>query len=102
MVVVNYCCRRPPRGGHCIINQSILPGSIWDARSTNTGTDSAWALNPHVYLHQEGFVVESAGGRTFRNCDLSEKDWMDVDEETGESASIMDLEWKFEVLKVKK
>lgn len=53
-------------------------------------------------MHQEGFVVETVGGRTFRNCDLSEKDWMDVDEETGESASIMDLEWKFEVLKVKK
>ncbi len=51
---------------------------------------------------QEGFVIESSGGRTFRNCDLSEKDWMDVDEETGESVSVMDLEWKFDVLKQKK
>lgn len=53
-------------------------------------------------LRQEGFVVETTGGAVFRNVDLSEKDWMDVDEDTGESCSIMDLEWKFEVLKIKK
>ncbi len=50
---------------------------------------TAWPL-------QGGFIVESTRGKIFRDADFSDKEWMDVDEDTGESVSVMELEWKFE------
>ena len=40
--------------------------------------------------------MESTRGKIFRDADFSDKEWMDVDEDTGESVSVMELEWKFE------
>ncbi len=45
---------------------------------------------------QGGFIVTSTRGKVFRDADFSDKEWMDVDEDTGESVSVMELEWKFE------
>ena len=51
---------------------------------------------------QGGFVVKSAGGKTWEDVDLGDKEWADYDERKGESVSIMDLEWEFRVHKEKK
>ena len=51
---------------------------------------------------QGGFVVKSAGGKTWEDVDLSDKEWADYDERKGESVSIMELEWEFRVHKEKK
>ena len=45
---------------------------------------------------QGGFIVTSTRGKVFRDADFSDKEWMDVDEDTGESVSVMELEWKYE------
>ena len=52
----------------------------------------AWAL-----LVQDGFVVETTSGSRFEDVDLSEGEWAEYDEKLGDSVSIMDLQWQFEV-----
>lgn len=66
------------------------------APATNVCLHEQYATRSRLRTLQGGFVIESTRGKVFRDCDLSEKEWVDVDEDTGESVSIMELEWKFE------
>jgi Eukaryotic protein of unknown function (DUF866) len=49
-----------------------------------------------LHFCQDGFIVEAAGGHKFHDVDLSD-DWADFDEKSGNSVSVMDLQWRFSV-----
>lgn len=50
---------------------------------------------PTPWLAQAGFVVEGASGKVWEDVDLAEKEWVDFDDKSNESVSIMDLQWEF-------
>lgn len=58
-------------------------------------------LEPVDWRPEDGFVVKAPSGFVWEDVDLSDKDWADYDEKSGESASIMELEWEFRVHKSK-
>lgn len=62
-----------------------------------------WSSNPDVLSRlQENFIVKGLGKTVWEDVDLSSLEWADYDEDTQESVSIMELEWKFEVYRPKK
>ncbi len=40
--------------------------------------------------------MQGTSGKVWEDVDLSEKEWVDYDDKSNESVSIMDLEWKFQ------
>eukprot|EP00887_Chlorella_sp_A99_P001614 scaffold8.g1614.t1 len=46
-----------------------------------------------------GFLVKGKSGQVWEDVDLSEREWVDYDEKSGASVSIMGLEWEFRVHK---
>jgi hypothetical protein len=59
-------------------------------------------LEPVDWRPEDGFIVKAPSGTVWEDVDLSEKEWADYDEKSGESVSIMELEWEFRVHKEKK
>lgn len=42
-------------------------------------------------------MVRAKSGTVWEDVDLSDKEWADYDERSGESVSIMELQWEFRV-----
>lgn len=52
-------------------------------------------LEPIDWRPEDDFIVKCTSGTVFEDVDLSEKEWVDYDEKSGESVGIMNLEWEF-------
>ncbi|RKP09552.1 hypothetical protein THASP1DRAFT_28654 [Thamnocephalis sphaerospora] len=49
-------------------------------------------LEPVEFKPRDHFLVVASSGARFEDVDLSEKEWFDYDEKSGDSVSIMELE----------
>ncbi len=58
-------------------------------------------MEPVDWRPEGGFVVTAPSGAKWEDVDLSDKEWADFDERSGESVSVMELEWEFRVHKGK-
>ncbi|GMH39908.1 hypothetical protein BSKO_07812 [Bryopsis sp. KO-2023] len=56
-------------------------------------------VEPIAYRPEDGFLVESTGGKRFEDVDISEKDWCDFDEDAGVPVGVYELESEFRVHK---
>ena len=54
-------------------------------------------MEPIDWMPDAGFIIKSNSGQIFTDVDLSEKEWADYDEKSGDSVSVMNLEWIFRV-----
>eukprot|EP00210_Caulerpa_lentillifera_P001403 g1348.t1 len=56
-------------------------------------------LEPVEFRPGVGFIVEGTGGQTWEEVDLSESDWCEFEEATGQSVGIYEIESKFQLRK---
>ena len=57
-------------------------------------------LEPVDWHPEDGFVVTASGSNAvWEDVDLSEREWYEYDEKSGESVSVTGLEWEFRVHK---
>lgn len=56
-------------------------------------------LEPVEFRPGVGFIVEGTGGQIWEDVDMSESDWCEFEESTGQSLGIYEIESKFEVHK---
>ena len=54
-------------------------------------------LEPIAWYPSLDFQVESTGGTSFKDVDLSDRDWAEFDEEHDLSVSITDVDYKIEL-----
>jgi len=58
-------------------------------------------IEPIAWHPENEFVVQGVSGQTWEDVDLSEKEWFEYDEKSGESVSVTDLDYEFRVHKGK-
>lgn len=58
-------------------------------------------MDPIDWKPDGGFVIKARSGKVFEDVDMSEGEWADYDEKSGESVSVMELQWQFRVHKEK-
>ena len=84
-------------------NDKNVP-ALGDAYQVGITQSGAWVavaafecrgVEPIAWHPKDEFVVRCGSGTTFRDVDLSEGEWYEYDEASGESIGVVDVVWEF-------
>eukprot|EP00879_Flechtneria_rotunda_P010158 GHRR01010619.1.p1 GENE.GHRR01010619.1~~GHRR01010619.1.p1 ORF type:complete len:164 (+),score=32.79 GHRR01010619.1:95-586(+) len=91
----------------CSINVQQLKGVT---RAMSEDDENKWVpvmafecrgIEPTAFHPEDGFVVQTKGGKLFDDVDLTELEWVEFDEKLSDSVGIYNIESKFELHKAK-